>query len=453
VSFVGVEVESGGSDMPEKYVFLDTSILLHYRSFDEVDWLAVLEAKSIALVFAPIVISELNAKKDGQISKLKQRAASTLKRLESLWERGDRPEVRPGVDLILQDAEPAVDYAAHQLDPQCQDDRLLASVLDFLSSHATTEVVVVANDFGLRLKGRRLGIAVTGLSDTLKLPEEADPNEKRIQQLERELLELKRAMAVLELTFPDGADRLTLRLPRPVVLSRDDIEREMKLVRLRHTKMGEEEPTSGSGAGPLGQFPFRSIASLYAPTKEAIGQYNAELEEYYRRYDTWLSVQASRDNPQWRTLRLEFVLSNTGTAPAEDIDLFLHFPDGLALYTEQDLPRLPPEPTPPKKPEGRFASLSPFLADLSSMSVTMPTPDISPRNVSAPVIRRTDSFEVNIHVKQLKHNLMQPLGALYVVFDNYEGAGSFGIDWDMVAANLPKPPTGTLHVIIEKETG
>jgi len=49
-----------------------------------------------------------------------------------------------------------------------------------------------------------------------------------------------------------------------------------------------------------------------------------------------------------------------------------------------------------------------------------------------------------------KHNLIANLGPLYVVFDSYEVAGSFSIAYEIVAANIPKPVPGTLHIIVQK---
>jgi hypothetical protein len=69
---------------------------------------------------------------------------------------------------------------------------------------------------------------------------------------------------------------------------------------------------------------------------------------------------------------------------------------------------------------------------------------------AAPQIRKTNSYEVKIPVRQLKHNLIEALGPLYVVFNSYEVACSFSIDYAIVAGNIPKPVLGKLHIIIKK---
>jgi hypothetical protein len=73
-----------------------------------------------------------------------------------------------------------------------------------------------------------------------------------------------------------------------------------------------------------------------------------------------------------------------------------------------------------------------------------------PRNVSVPQLRQTNSYDVQIHIRQLKHNLMEALGPLYVVFDSYETVSSFCIAYKIVAANIPKPVLGKLYIIVKK---
>lgn len=47
----------------EAFVFIDTNALLHYQFFDEVDWPAQFGVTNVTLVFAPIVLAELDRHK------------------------------------------------------------------------------------------------------------------------------------------------------------------------------------------------------------------------------------------------------------------------------------------------------------------------------------------------------------------------------------------------------
>jgi hypothetical protein len=96
----------------------------------------------------------LNDHKDGDNARLRKRAASVLKKLDALWSKNNPAEVRPGVKLLVQDVEPSIDYAAHQLDHRSRDDRLLASMIQFRDSHSATPLTLMADDFGLRVKAK-----------------------------------------------------------------------------------------------------------------------------------------------------------------------------------------------------------------------------------------------------------------------------------------------------------
>jgi hypothetical protein len=74
-----------------------------------------------------------------------------------------------------------------------------------------------------------------------------------------------------------------------------------------------------------------------------------------------------------------------------------------------------------------------------------------PQNVSSPNIKRVNSYDVHIHVQKIKHNLQEYFAPLFIVFDNFESANSFSIEYRILAANIPHEVTGRLHIVIKKE--
>ncbi len=62
---------------------------------------------------------------------------------------------------------------------------------------------------------------------------------------------------------------------------------------------------------------------------------------------------------------------------------------------------------------------------------------------------KTNSYDVESHVEELKHNFMVNLGRFFIGFDSWKSARSFSIDYDVYAANLPDKVEGKLHVIVE----
>jgi hypothetical protein len=235
-------------------------------------------------------------------------------------------------------------------------------------------------------------------------------------------------------------------------MSAEEIAREKRCVRQEYRKLAEESATGQ--ARPV--LPLAKPLDLSAPpSKENIERYNSAIESFYGTYDAWLATKATLLNRKRWTICLSFILANSGTAPAEDIDVFLQFPDGFALYNDQNLLQVPPEPQPPQKPSGGGVYITGFdvpvhvpRIDLMAEGVRPLT--LGPRNVSMPQIRQTNSYDVNLHIEQLKHNLIEALGPLYVVFNAYEAASSFSIAYEIVAANIPKPVQGKLHIIVQK---
>jgi hypothetical protein len=47
----------------KKRVYPDTNIALHYKRFDQLDWLKLVDASEVDLVLSPVFVAELDRKK------------------------------------------------------------------------------------------------------------------------------------------------------------------------------------------------------------------------------------------------------------------------------------------------------------------------------------------------------------------------------------------------------
>src|SRR6266536_4948675 len=164
-------------DKAHIYCFIYTNILYHFQMFDQVDWPKILYAKTVSLVLAPIVLREIEKHKDDTNERRRQWARSVLSKLKALLE-GDTPidqlpHVRHNVTLLALLVEPLIDWQGEQLDQAMPDDRILASMLDFSRGHPSDTVLLLTNDFPLRLKARYHNINVVvaeGLVPALESP-------------------------------------------------------------------------------------------------------------------------------------------------------------------------------------------------------------------------------------------------------------------------------------------
>jgi len=446
-----------------KVVFLDTNVYLHYQLFDQINWLEVLKASAIVIVIPPVTVRELNKHKElHPRPRVKKRAGTVLRKFFSLFESGSQARLRDGIDVWLEDRDPVIDFAALQLSYEIQDDNLIASIIMFQNEKLEAEVSLVTSDAGLTLmaKAGRQGISTIKLPDNLKLADEPDPYQKRIRELEQELRELKLKVPQLSLTFEDGEQHTTFLLPNPVDLTQEKLESNLERIKQHHPKMKQRSEQARELPEHLA-FMAEAVAGLTASLGSAvllpedIDEYNAKLDEFYQAYAEYLQENVQYQNLKRRTVKLVVFVANDGTAPAEDIDMFMHFPDGFKLIGERGFPKSPEPPKPPAKPRTQMQkmleSISGPLVTLPSLAHYIPEPILPLPNVSAPNIKQMNSYNVDFHIQRIKHKLQESAEPLYVVFDSFESAQSFQIDYRILAANVPNEVIGKLHVIIEKD--
>ncbi len=80
----------------ETFAFVDTNLLLHYQLFTEVDWHKQLGVPDVTLVFAPVVVSEVDDHKWSGARREKVRAKSVIKKVLSLGLESYRDRRRAG---------------------------------------------------------------------------------------------------------------------------------------------------------------------------------------------------------------------------------------------------------------------------------------------------------------------------------------------------------------------
>lgn len=447
----GVSVGISYNQPMPKIIFLDTNIFLHYQDFDQINWLEIVQSSNLRIIIPPVTIRELNKVKETHPqAKLRKRAGNALRKLSGLFASGSQSQLRDGVIVQLEDRDPLIDFASYHLSREVQDDHLIASIVMFRTENSGSEFTLITSDVGLMMmaKARRHGITAVGLPDNLKLVEEPDSEQERIKALEQENRQLKLKTPQVSLAFKGGNQHATFVLPQPLEFSNKEAESKLNDVKRRFPK--PDQVSKPNDKLPEGYASFTD-AMLYTITFGDISKYNSELDEFYRTYAVHIQNEFRFENFKRRTVKLDISLANDGTAPAEDIDIFLHFPDGFSLLSEDDFPEPPELPEPPSPPKSAMES----LMDMNSISVpflehTALNPILPSPNVSSPNIRRTNSYDVEIHVRRVKHKLPEPFDPLYVVFESYETAASFHIDYEIFAANLPEESSGKLHVIIRK---
>lgn len=445
-----------------KTIYLDTNIFLHYQPFNQVNWLEIVKAESATIVIPPITVRELNRHKDlHPRPQIKKRAGETIKRLSGLLDVGITTKITEEVFVTFEDRDPIIDYAAHQLNFNVQDDQLIASILVNRLEAPSEHIVLVTSDLGLALvtKAGRQGISTQKMPENLRIADEPDPNESKVKQLEQQIREMNSRVPNLSLVYEDGEQHTTIKLPFPLSIEQSEVEKNIDALKSKFPKRKKKEVKDLSDlpknaierASIVGAASIRSMIP-----QEEFERYNNEVEQYIPAYRNFIASKLEFENQQRRMVKLDIALANDGTAPAEDIDIYMHFPDGFQLLEEGELPSPPQPPDSPVEPMTEIQRMSNSMNHRFQIPTSMlfnPS-DISPSlpsNVSSPVIKRVNSYDVHVHVQKIKHNLQEFLDPLFVIFDKYESANSFAIDYSILAANLPHEVTGNLHIVIQRE--
>ena len=436
------------------YVFIDTNIFLHYRAIDDVPWKDVVKTDRVVLCAAPIVVEELDDHKDThRFSKIRERARKALQLIERSIGEGDS-EIREGVSLQYM-SEPDISFPDHGLREDKNDDNLVASVLS-LDSEARNTAVLVTGDTGPRLKAARLGLSCMGLPEDYKAESALSETEKEKRKLQRELNRLKNRLPDLDLVFAGGDKHCEFQVSDYDPLTEEEIDARLEEIKEQYPKKTYqpiEKPENVRTIGEMLKSMEASMAPFSRPSKQQIERYNDRLDDFYDEYREYLKTREIIKDAKGRLITLDIVIENTGSAPAEDIDVFMHFPDGFRLFSDEDLPRMNiKEPQPPNEPKGGFPDIGAGLKDLTfdpTRHLHMP-PASPPGNVSSPNIEETNSYDVDFSVGKLKHNMQEHCEPFYLLFDSVEDASSFSIDYRINTADLPDDIEGELHIVVER---
>ena len=427
-------------DNSHQTLFLDTNCLLHYPPIDQIDWGRLTGTPTVKLCICMTVVHELDDKKSDPL--LGDRAGRVLKELSQFGTAGGI--ISEGVTLAILPGEHRQADFPPALSPDSPDDAILLHLLKYRDAHPDESVALVSEEFGMEVKCSTHAIAMLKPSLVAKrLPNPADARTKEHRMALAKLERLENRLPALRVLVGMSADaspksRVVIELAgRPALR---DVESDIQAL--------------------VGKYPKRTggrtrLDITGAITYEEYVRYNSEVDEYVPACRTYLVELSDYEDKKSRSFQAVFWLQNEGGAPAEDIDVHLRFPDGFTIYAFEDRLKPPAEPKPPVPPRTRDeirkdlwrrASVPPL--DLSSIITNSLGAVQKPSNVSAPEIRKTKSYDVDIAVKHLKHGYPCELGTFEFVFDSWDAVKSFNVNYRCTAGNHPLAMEGKLHFII-----
>jgi predicted nucleic acid-binding protein len=422
-----------------QYLFLDTNIFMHFQDYEQIPWKEFVDStEDLVLVVAPVVIQELDKHKRNPNSKLAMRARKLLHKIEDSLDKENGANLK----VLTIDKTPSEEtFHVNALQRSEQDDRLIASMLEFQQGKDREDrVILVSDDLGIRLKLRRFPIKQLQLPENLLLPNQRSEEEALISAMKKEILDLKSRIPVVSLTFEDGTLFKTFARDKPL-RDRDEVVSQLL------TKQKQTYPYLGFTARYENQ-PTSFLQDFISLSKAQVDDYNDQLRTYFSEFERYLLTEYERASVSRNSIRISLLLSNTGTEPANDLDIALHFPDGFELL--DDLPNKAKEPSLPYLPTSRY--------DRNALRLHVPNlnfggfqrePILNSIDPSRPVIKRTNSYDVTFDLKNLKHGMRFNVQPLYVKYVDISDASGFAIEFKLHIGNVPKPVTGALNVKIE----
>ncbi len=431
------------------YCFLDTNIFLEYRMFDEIDWPKLLNATEVCLIVPKKVIQELDKhKNDPNSDRRRDRSRKVLRKLTDLT---STPEsvVRPNTRLEMHTLAPKRTWLEqHDYDPEDNDDCIVGAAHYLKETYSDRHVMLFTGDHGPLLKAIAVQLPCMEAPDDLRLPPEPDPIQKELQETRRELDRLKNAKPKLTLQFEDAEGNYSQMIELPVssrlIEATEDklrIACESKLATLLY----RETSVSEVGAVDIDNIEDvinRSISFYSAPSPHEIDSYNRSVRAYIAGpYRTYLRELNAYHNAVSRTHVLKLEISNVGTSPAKNVDLWCHFPDGfIMMYEEHEAPTEPHPPEHPNLMDSVYGRLNNYLENQQSILSQLAIPKTTGPFFS---FRKTNSYELEWGpFGNLKHGYSE-VRELYLYFDSLPKLPvGFEVDYRITADNLPDPVTG-----------
>ena len=423
------------------HVFPDANILLHFPAFDGLDWCELCRSDDVVIHLTQPLLKELNRVKDtGHSKTVRKRAATIQRRLKELLRaEGTTAKITPNVTVVLEALSPVTsDFP--ELNPSVADDVLLAAVLTFCKTSGLLAKLVTDDDgFALMVKAAKWSIEVIEPLEAARLPAELDPEDKEREALRKRVAKIENATPSLRLAFTDG--KTTFHLPKPVADSEADIAQQMFDLRHEHRKLDDPKNPKSGGGLLLGRFaPMNTrLSDMMSNDPKEVARYNEELEAFFESYELALRANFAIDA---RKTAISLQVENSGSAPANDALVEMHFPNGFRLIRTHNIAALyealPEAPLLPGHVRG-FGHLLPSIAR-NFTSATAGNP-----NSPTLHIRETNSYDVRWRMPKLRQGYVSTIDTMVLVFD--DAPFSFQIDYTIVADNLPETAKGEIHII------
>ncbi|AHM63189.1 hypothetical protein D770_24720 [Flammeovirgaceae bacterium 311] len=426
-----------------KYLVLDTNVFLHYQDIETIDWQHLIGTE-VTLCIVPCVLSELDKHKRNSNNKVSARAKSTLKRLRDYSSDISSHPKGISIDFIYTNPKDKT-FIDHSLDKAEFDDKLLASALELAQKNGSGIILVTA-DYGPEMRAKSVGLDSLLMPEKYLLKQDVDPQEKELIETKKALQKLTSALPKLNLGLTDGSKFLKVEKNASPPPFDAFIKERIETLKREVQKLNCAEYYT--------EVHQRQMAAMFQPTAthKECEAYNVAVDDYYSRYEAYLLELYEYQLTLLNSFEFVLTIENSGSIPAEDIDIELIFPQGLTVYDYENPPEQPTEPLRPNKPWwlrrgfGMMGRLSEIMDNNNPLSV-----DVSKIRLDAPeILENNGGYVVSYHIKSLKHNLSRELDPLLVIVNNTDKNG-FSVRYIIHTGNIPIPKEGVININVTSQ--
>ena len=359
------------------FLFVDTNFFLQLRQPEELPWNEIWRGSNLILVVPRPVQKELSRLKAGGNSRRSRRARNAAGRLMHIAHSPDGMHVvgesGPKVELRLASRGATLSLTHPDLDANNTDDQIIAEILGFRTAHPDDQVALLTTDSDQVMSCKHFGIRFIAVPEDWHLPPEPDERDKRIQELERRVVQIEAAEPKITIFWRnaggDLVDVLTIEAndypPLPPELL-DELVAEAK--RRSPPAEGLDELVSAKhppDAIDRALLVADRSARFRPPKPEEISDYREQhYPAWLDRLRKFFAVLPEQTGYASRLGRLTPALRNEGARPAQGTIVTFTALGGIRLIREGHGARGDEKrfPAPPKPPKGALVSRGSFLA-------------------------------------------------------------------------------------------
>lgn len=394
-------------------VILDTNILLHYKSFEEIPWQEELGCGEVTIVLTAMVLEEIDSKKDQEKGKIQKRARTVSSRLKDILIAG-KPSKYPVV-FVESAFSTEEEKCSFHLDRN--DNQILFDVKQ--SGLDKVDVTVVSSDTAMLLRARQFGFKIFQPDDKYLLKEELSNEEKEAQAAIKELERLKKRRPNPSLIFDNGDNNMKIRRVSPFDRDAEVKKRVGVLCCKWPEKSIKDEQYSVFG------YTYSNVSP------DMITQYNISRNKFIESSEKKIRLEVQSDDLQFRMKEISICVVNRGSASTGRMNIFIEIPENVRLYWETSKKKV--EYDAPITP-----SFYPELKVIPSL-YGYNTPNIEMWDM----IDYIRDGELKKAIDPLNHKLQQELFTFYV---DSATCSNFKMNWVLIDAALPDPVEGELNV-------